>query len=149
MAEHKYVVFRVDKELYGLPIQAVERILPAQRTTRVPRTPAMILGVFELRGETIAAVDLRMRFEVEASAKDGNFVVVHSGEDRVALKVDSVDGIHAIEEGEVEKDCDFIRDRDDDFVYGVAKCGEGLVLLLHADHVLPKGIRKKAVAIAA
>ena len=63
--ETKYVVFQLDKERFGVPIDAVERILPSQEVTRLPRTPKMMLGVFDLRGSTIPAVDARLRFDMK------------------------------------------------------------------------------------
>ena len=149
MGDQKYVVFRVANELFGLPIGVVERILPAQRTTRVPHMPPMIIGVFSLRGETIAAVDMRMRFDLEASVRDGSFVVFLSGADRVALKVDGVDGILTFSKSDIDSKCDFLRDKQDDFLAGVARNGEERVVLLEPDNLLPAHVRTQAAALAA
>ena len=54
MSETKYVVFQLGAERYGLPIDSVERILPSQSVTKLPKTPKMMLGVFDMRGETIS-----------------------------------------------------------------------------------------------
>ena len=62
MSEKKFIVFLLANERYGIPIEAVERILPEQNPTPIPKSPEMFLGVFDLRGETIPAIDLRTRF---------------------------------------------------------------------------------------
>ncbi|MFN3962449.1 MAG: chemotaxis protein CheW, partial [Fimbriimonadaceae bacterium] len=61
MAESKYVVFSIGSELFGLEIEFTERILTAQKETRIPRSPAAMLGLFDLRGRTIPVFDLALR----------------------------------------------------------------------------------------
>lgn len=147
MEERKYVVFSLADELYGLPIESVERILADQATTRIPRTAKMMLGVFELRGETIAAIDLRERFEFPAYEAQGNMVVVLTEGGRVAFRVDGVDGIHTFDESTIDDSPGSVKKADDDFMAAIGKHEGRLVVLLDPDHVLPKkleGSVKKA-----
>ncbi len=44
----KYVVFRLGDEKFGLPIESIERILPQQSVTSLPKSRKMFLGVFDL-----------------------------------------------------------------------------------------------------
>jgi len=76
MVEQKYIVFFVDNERYALPIESVERILPEMSVTSVPKTPKVLLGVFDLRGETLPALDLRRRFDLEEHEGLSNYIVV-------------------------------------------------------------------------
>jgi purine-binding chemotaxis protein CheW len=66
----KYLTFYLADEEYGVEILKVQEIIGLQPITRVPRTPAFIRGVINLRGKVIPIVDLRERFgmtSVEAS----------------------------------------------------------------------------------
>jgi purine-binding chemotaxis protein CheW len=146
MNECKYVVFRLDTERYGIPIESVERILPAQTVTRVPRTPKMMLGVFDMRGATVPAIDARMRFGMDACPEARNFVVVQTDQGRCALKVDQVDGIITLTDEETEPATTVMDDKTDRFMKGIGKQGDTLTILLDPMHVVPKDVKAKIAA---
>ncbi len=58
----KYLTFFLGAEEYGVAILQVREIIGMQPVTRVPRTPAFIRGVINLRGTVIPVLDLRERF---------------------------------------------------------------------------------------
>jgi purine-binding chemotaxis protein CheW len=148
MRETKYVVFQLDKERYGLPIDSVERILPSQHVTKIPKTPKMMLGVFDMRGETIAVLDARQRFGMKEWEDGRNFVVVTTDSGRCALKVDVVVGINSYAEEQIDKGHALI-DTDDDFMSAIGKDGDTLTVLLDPCAIIPKALRKKVSALAA
>lgn len=148
MAENKYVIFKLGNERYGLPIASVERILPVQEVTRIPKTPKMLIGVFELRGSTIPTIDARMRFEMPEANDARNFVVILTEEGRCALRVDLVDGILSFEEGEIDDNSSLVDNRNDDMLAGIGKHGEELTVLLDPLHLVPKAMRSKLAAAA-
>lgn len=65
----KYLTFFLAAEEYGVEILKVQEIIGMQPITRVPRTPAFLRGVINLRGKVIPVVDLRERFALP-SAED-------------------------------------------------------------------------------
>lgn len=138
MSEHKYVVFKLAKEYYGIPIERVERILPSQNVTRIPKTPKSLMGIFDLRGDTIPAVDLRQRFELPNAELEGNFVVCLTDVGRCAFKVDGVDGIAVLHEENIEAAPQKLTHQEPGLVAGVAQADGKLVLLIEPDIALPK-----------
>jgi purine-binding chemotaxis protein CheW len=58
----KYLTFGLGDEEYGVAVLKVREIIGMQPVTRVPRTPAFIRGVINLRGAVIPVMDLRERF---------------------------------------------------------------------------------------
>lgn len=147
MAETKYVVFKLADELYGVPIERVERILPEQAVTRLPKTPKMFLGIFDLRGETVPAIDLRSRFELVERNDTANFVVLQTSSGRCAFRVDGVDGIVTLDDREVEESPELF-DTKDDFVLGIGKDHERLIVLIEADEIIPRTLRAKVASTA-
>jgi purine-binding chemotaxis protein CheW len=65
MAEEQFIIFRLGEQEYGLAIGAVDEVacLP-DHITRLPKAPAFIEGVMNLRGSVVPIVDLRRRFDL-------------------------------------------------------------------------------------
>jgi len=148
VADNKYVIFKLGSERYGLPIESVERILPAQAVTKIPKTPKMLLGVFELRGTTIPTIDARIRFEMPEVDDSRNFVVILTDAGRCALRVDYVDGIQTFDEEQVDEKTSILEDRNDEMLAGIGKDGDVLTVLLNPSHVVPKNLKGKIAAAA-
>ncbi len=66
MADEQFIIFRLGDQDYGLPIAAVDEIArPPERIARLPKAPAFVDGVMNLRGAAVPIIDLRRRFEIE------------------------------------------------------------------------------------
>jgi purine-binding chemotaxis protein CheW len=66
--EQQFIVFRLDREEYAVPIAAVDEVTRRpDELTRVPKAPAFIEGVINLRGAVIPVVDQRRRFDLPAA----------------------------------------------------------------------------------
>lgn len=131
--ELQIVVCELADEHYGLDIAKVYEIIRQQPITPVPRAPAFVKGVINLRGRIIPVVDLRGRFEmpeVEAT-KETRIVVAESGSTRVGLIVDSVSEVLLLPADSVEPTPQVAAG--DDYMRGIAKLGDRLVLLLELD----------------
>jgi purine-binding chemotaxis protein CheW len=63
--EEQFVVFCLGAQEYGMAINAVDEIarLP-DHLTKLPKTPAFVEGIINLRGSVVPVVDLRRRFGV-------------------------------------------------------------------------------------
>lgn len=148
MAETKFVIFKIDSERYGLPINRVERILENQNPTRIPRTPKLVMGVFELRGETLAAVDLRARLDFEPDSAPGNYVVINGSFGRAALRVDGVDGIESFADAEIDESPAMLKSSDDAFFNAIGRKNDRLTVLLDADYLLPEAVAKSVQKVS-
>jgi purine-binding chemotaxis protein CheW len=63
--EGKYLTFSLAGEEYGIGILKVKEIIGMMPITTVPRTPAFVKGVINLRGKVIPVVDLRLKFGMQ------------------------------------------------------------------------------------
>ncbi|MBK1654054.1 chemotaxis protein CheW [Allochromatium vinosum] len=60
--EEQVVVFRLDKEEFGVPIESVQEIVRVpEELTHVPKAPAFVEGVINLRGSVLPVIDQRRR----------------------------------------------------------------------------------------
>ena len=89
---NQYVSFFVDKQLLGIPVNAVQEVLNPQALSPVPLARPEISGLLNLRGQIVTAVNLRRRLglpELEEDRESMNVVVRHQGES-FSLRVDDV-----------------------------------------------------------
>jgi purine-binding chemotaxis protein CheW len=95
----RHVIFRVEKERYGLPLAAVrEVVVPPERFTRVPRAPAAVTGVMNLRGRVVTVVELRQLLGLpDGPTPPSRVVLLDRGRRDLGLLVTDVDGIEAVE----------------------------------------------------
>jgi purine-binding chemotaxis protein CheW len=60
--DEQVVVFRLDKEEFGVPIESVQEIVRVpEQLTHVPKVPPFVEGVINLRGAVLPVIDLRRR----------------------------------------------------------------------------------------
>lgn len=139
--EEQVVVFRLAEEWYGLDIGVVQEIIAWQPVTRVPRAPADVEGIINLRGHIIPVVDLRRRFGLEPAApgREARIVVAELGERVVGLRVDGVSEVLRVPAGAIEPPTTAMAGIDSDFIRGVAKTEDRLIILLNPQRLLGDG----------
>lgn len=93
-----YMVVAFGSQRFGLPAAACREVLKLPRIVKVPRLPAHLPGIINLRGEIVAVTDLRPLLGlplVEATASF-RLVVIAAGALRTALLVERVEGMRAV-----------------------------------------------------
>lgn len=103
--DEQVVVFRLDKEEFGVPIDSVQEIVRVpEQLTHVPKAPACVEGVINLRGAVLPVIDLRRRLglpTVERSDRQRVMVFLISGV-RTGFIVDSVAEVLKIQKAAIE-----------------------------------------------
>jgi len=132
MEEKQYVVFRLGKEEYGIEIMNVQEIIVPTQLTKLPNTSPYFIGVFNLRGHIIPLIDLKKRFSLESSEKnDEERVIVIRLDKSVGILVDSIQEVLMIANDEIEGSEQISAGIDNDFITGIAKKEERLIILLN------------------
>ncbi|MRR11625.1 purine-binding chemotaxis protein CheW [bacterium] len=144
----KYLTFRIGAEAYGLDIQRVQEIIGLLPITRVPRLPAAIRGVVNLRGKVIPVVDLRVRFDSEPVDTEITCVIVAQIDDGsrslvLGIIVDSVSEVVDIPSAAVTDVPEFGADVETAFLTGVATVEDDVILLLDVDRVLDGNVMEQ------
>jgi chemotaxis signal transduction protein len=95
------IKFLLGGETYAIEVSKTVETIKLNNLTPLPKTPAFILGLVNLRGRIIAVVNLKIFFELKSSAiKDMNQIIVLRNKDfRFGILTDEVLGI-----GEVNVD---------------------------------------------
>jgi len=132
----KIVVFILEAMRYALRLSSVERIVRIVEISALPKAPEIVLGIVNLRGEIIPVINIRKRFRLAERdlALSSHLLIARTTHRRVALAVDSVIGVI---EGSSENTTagENILPRMD-YVQGVVRLGDGLVLIHDLDTFL-------------
>ena len=142
--EQQLVVFQLGAELYGVEIARVHEIIRLQAVTRVPHAPAFVEGVINLRGKVIPVVDLRRRFGLPLAehTRASRIVVVEIGDQVVGIVVDGVSEVLRVNHATIEPPSPVVAGVDSDYLHGIAKLPDRLVILLNLDRVLARDERR-------
>ena len=150
----KFLTFFLAGEEYGLEILKVQEIIGIMDITPVPRTPAFVKGVINLRGKIVPVVDLRLKFgmeEAEHTEETCIIVVQISHGDMLVtmgVVVDQVSEVMDIDSGQIEDTPEFGVDLDTRFILGIGKIAEKVVIILDANKVLTAVEINKVKSIA-
>jgi purine-binding chemotaxis protein CheW len=148
--ERQLVVFQLGAELYGVEIARVHEIIRLQAVTRVPRAPAFVEGVINLRGKVIPVVDLRRRFGLPSAehTRASRIVVVEIGDQVVGTIVDGVSEVLRVNNAIVEPPSPVVAGVDSEYLHGIARLPDRLVILLDLDRILAREERRALEAAA-
>jgi purine-binding chemotaxis protein CheW len=109
------ISFMVGEEEYGLDILRVKEVIRVREITRLPKAPSFVRGIINLRGDVIPIIDLRDKFGM----------VVDSASQVVRIPADQIDPPPPIVGG-----------LSAEYVHGVGKLDDRLVILLDIDRIL-------------
>lgn len=135
---NKYLTFALGNEEYGLEILKVREIIGLMDITRVPRMPDFVRGVINLRGKIIPVIDLRLRFGMseQEDTKETCIIVVDLEKLLIGVVVDKVSEVLDIIADKIEGAPDFGISVDTEFILGVGKCDDNVVMILDIAKVL-------------
>lgn len=138
MAEEQLVTFSLGSEEFGVDIMLVQEIIRIPPITRVPKASEYVEGVINLRGNVIPVISLRTRFGMtRVEETDLSRIIVLQVQNKVfGIRVDAVTEVLRIESEAIEPPPPITLGMDAQFIRGVGKIGERLLILLDLDHIM-------------
>ena len=138
----KYLVFELGREEFGIRVLKVREIMGVQDITCLPRTPAHVKGVINLRGKVIPVVDMRLKFglpEQEYTPRTCIIVVQvkrEAGLRLMGIVVDGVAEVLTLASTDIEDTPDLGDGVATPYLLGMAKVKGKVKILLEIDQVL-------------
>ncbi|NGP44106.1 chemotaxis protein CheW [Bacillaceae bacterium SIJ1] len=136
--EMKVIVFQLGEESYGVPVEQVKSIERMESITRVPNAPSFVKGVLNMRGVITPILSLRKRFgldEVDYTDKT-RMIIVTVEQMEVGLIVDAANDVIDIQQQSIEPAPSVVGAVEAEYLHGVAKLEDRLLILLNLDKVL-------------
>ncbi len=150
-AQEHLVTFFLAREEYGVDVRLVQEIIRVVEITPVPRAPAAIKGVINLRGRIIPVIDLKRRLglgEVEAS-RLARVVVVKLKDRLIGLLVDGASQVLKVPLSTIEPAPEEVVEIDANYIRGVAKLAARLIILVDLVKVLGVDLREATALTSA
>jgi purine-binding chemotaxis protein CheW len=142
-ATEHLATFFLDREEYGVDVRQVQEIRRVSEITSVPRAPEFIRGVINLRGRILPVLDLKRKLglgEVVAG-RATRIVVVRVKERLLGLLVDGASQVLKVEVSRVEPPPEEVVERGGDYIRGVAKLDDRLIILVDLERLLAHELR--------
>ncbi|MGZ5581460.1 MAG: chemotaxis protein CheW, partial [Methylobacter sp.] len=106
--QQQYLTFMLSGEMYAVSIARIKEIIQYGQVTEVPRMPAFIRGVINLRGAVVPVIDLSARFGKAPTVVGRRHciiimeVAIGEGTQNVGVMVDAVNAVLEIPADEIE-----------------------------------------------
>ncbi len=137
--EFHLVTFNLGEE-YGVPISQVREILRVSGITPVPNSPSYMEGVINLRGRVLPVLNLRKRLKlpVRDISRTSRIIVTETGDKVIGLLADSVSHVIKVPSRLVEAAPEEVLEVDTDYITGVGKLKDRLIILLDLERLLKR-----------
>ena len=140
--QHQYLTFMLSGETYAIGILCIKEIVQYEQMTEVPRMPAFIRGVINLRGAVVPVIDLNARLgkpPTQVGRRNCIIiieVVIEEETHSVGVMVDAVNAVLEIPDSEIESAPTFGTNIHAEFIAGMGKINGKFVIILNIQQVL-------------
>ena len=132
--DFKMVTFSLCDKDYAIDIMHVKEIAKAGRFTYVPNTLPFVLGVYNLRGEIIPILDLRIFFNIDVPERDENklenLLILNIDDQKFGLVVDKIDKVVGVHKSSIQPPHPLFADINIKYINGVVESNNRLYVLL-------------------
>lgn len=140
--DFKMVTFSISGKDYAIDIMYVKEIAKAGQFTYVPNTLPFVVGVYNLRGEIIPILDLRIFFNIRESkdeeAKLQNLLILTVNEQTFGVIVDKIDKVVGIQKSSIQPSHPLFADINIKYIAGVIENNKHLYILLDVERIFSK-----------
>lgn len=141
MAAHstgeRFIHFSLGKEDYAIPLLRVREVIAPPEVTAIPQTPNYFLGIMNLRGQVITVLDLRTKLGIKPlNGPEMAVIIADLGGLCVGIVVDSINSVLSPKADELREKPDLPAAKAAEYVTGVYRGQNKLVLLLDVVKVL-------------
>lgn len=134
----QFIIFKLDEQLYGINIHEVRNVERMKPIMRMPKAPACIKGIMNLRGEIIPVISIRNQFTLEEKTYEDKtrIIIVKPEETMVGLIVDEVKEVMEIKNEQIESVQNIQGKMKTHYILGVGKIEDNIITLLNLTNIV-------------
>jgi purine-binding chemotaxis protein CheW len=137
----QFCTFFVDGLAFGVEVRKVQEVIRYQDMTPVPLAPPVVAGLINLRGQIVAAIDLRRRLGL-SDRPEGMLpmnVVICTADGPASLLVDDIGDVLSVDDSAYERPPETMDTATRELVSGVYKLKDRLLLALNTEQAVALG----------
>ncbi|MBA5851091.1 purine-binding chemotaxis protein CheW [Clostridium sp. cel8] len=128
------VIFKLNEEQFAVETSKVKSINDSMKITKVPKAPAYIKGIINLRGNVISILDINLLMDVpkqkDNKESENSIIILEMEDELVGIVVDQVDEVMDLDEKVIEKVND---ENKKNYIEGVINFKDRVVTLIDID----------------
>ena len=145
---YKMVTFSLGGKDYGIDIMKVKEISKASKFTYVPNSIPFVKGVYNLRGDIISVIDLRLMFNLpipENTTGIENMIILRLEENVIGVIVDTIDKVVGINSEKIQPPHPLFGDINIKFIKGIVENDEKLYIILDVESIFNQKSAENAI----
>lgn len=150
--DFKMVTFSLADKDYSIDIMHVKEIAKAGNFTYVPNTLPFVRGVYNLRGEIIPILDLRLFFNIDIQIRsDGeleNLLILSVDDQKFGVVVDKIDKVIGVQKSSIQPPHPLFGDINIKYIDGVIESHNRLYVLLDVTKIFSKDFADEEQKVA-
>jgi purine-binding chemotaxis protein CheW len=134
----KMITFSLAGKDYSIDIMKIKEIAKASSFTYVPNTAPFVLGVYNLRGDIIPVVDLRIFFNIPVTddrPELENMLIISIGDQTFGIVVDAIDKVINVDSSKVRPPHPLFGDINIKYISAVVEYNGALYILLDIERI--------------
>lgn len=133
------VGFMVGEEEYAIPILNIQEIIKPIECTRVPSVPEYVLGVFNLRGNVIPLIDLRVKFNLGSAKQTATtrYIVMKYEDSLAGFVIDRLTEAIRINKKQIDPPPETLL-KEKNMIYGIGKRDNNILTILKIDSLFKR-----------
>lgn len=145
MAEKQYVIFKLEKEEYGVDVMHIQEISEYIKCTEVPNSPGFIEGIINYRGNIVPVINLHNKFDINpiVITEDTRIIIFGLDGKQVGLLVDNASQVITINDDDIEEPPSIIMASGQKFIGGLGKTQDSIVIILDLENILSEAEKKE------
>ena len=136
----QFIGIRLGKELYGIPVEKIRRIVKPLQITGIPGTAPHIMGLMNLHGEILCVVDVKILLNMGKviPGENSRVVVIKTAEGLVGVFCDEVIDIYDVVRKNIETALFTLSAEISSYIQGQVQIDCGLMGILDMEKLLFK-----------
>ncbi|WP_261830578.1 chemotaxis protein CheW [Inconstantimicrobium mannanitabidum] len=131
------VVFNLGNEQFAVETSKIQTITDVMKVTRVPKAPAHIRGLINLRGSILSLLDINLLLGLDNSESNKteaeNIIILKVNDEQIGISVDQVHEVLDVEEKSIQK---FNDDKNQAYIKGILNFSDRVVTVIDIDKLL-------------
>ena len=140
--DFKMVTFSLSGKDYAIDIMYVKEIAKAGMFTYVPNTLPFVVGVYNLRGEIIPILDMRIFFNIDVPEQSPealrNLLILTVEDQTFGIIVDKIDKVVGVQKSSIQPPHPLFVDINIKYISGVVESNKRLYILLDISRIFSK-----------